>query len=331
LPYEGLSPRRASKLLGEPERYRFLLRRGMVSDDTEHSCMVLQALAEAGGDPDRFVRGFARRLRWWLLGLSAGVGLATLKATLKLCVGFCPEHSGVFSAGNGPAMRSAVLGAAVADDQKLALFVRASTRLTHTDPKAYYGAIAVAIAARMAAAGEPVNSERFASDLRQQLAKEPAQEFLELVERALTSAANGEATADFAATLGLGHGVSGYVYHTVPIAIHAWQRSPRDLSSALSSVIRCGGDTDTTAAIVGGIVGAAVGRRGIPAAWLDGLAEWPRSVAWMERLAESVSRTVEHGEPCRSPGLPVLPLLLRNLFFLVVVLAHAVRRLLPPY
>lgn len=69
LPYEGLSKRRASRLLGEPERHRFLAGRGMVSDDTEHTCMAAQALCAAPRDPDGFAREFARRLRWWLMGL----------------------------------------------------------------------------------------------------------------------------------------------------------------------------------------------------------------------------------------------------------------------
>jgi len=38
-------------------------------------------------------------------------------------------------------------------------------------------------------------------------------------------------------------------------------------------VIECGGDTDSTAAIVGGIVGSAVGKAGIPTEWLDDLLE----------------------------------------------------------
>ena len=41
--------------------------------------------------------------------LPAGVGLATARACLKLWLGFSPERSGIYSAGNGPAMRSAVL------------------------------------------------------------------------------------------------------------------------------------------------------------------------------------------------------------------------------
>ncbi len=50
LPYEGVSPQRAPKLLGPPERYRFCFGRGMISDDTEHTCMVAQSLIDAGGD-----------------------------------------------------------------------------------------------------------------------------------------------------------------------------------------------------------------------------------------------------------------------------------------
>lgn len=65
LPYEGVSPQRAPRLLGPPDRYRFLLGRGMISDDTEHTCMVAQSLIEARGDVDVFTKRFASRLRWW--------------------------------------------------------------------------------------------------------------------------------------------------------------------------------------------------------------------------------------------------------------------------
>ncbi|HIF05444.1 MAG TPA: ADP-ribosylglycohydrolase family protein [Gemmatimonadetes bacterium] len=48
LPYEGLSRGRAEKLLGPPDRHRFFFGRGMVSDDTEHTCMVAQSLIRSG-------------------------------------------------------------------------------------------------------------------------------------------------------------------------------------------------------------------------------------------------------------------------------------------
>ena len=56
LPYEGLSRRRGVRLLGTPDRHRFVFGHGMVSDDTEHSCMVAQALCASPTDADEFAR-----------------------------------------------------------------------------------------------------------------------------------------------------------------------------------------------------------------------------------------------------------------------------------
>jgi len=89
----------------------------MISDDTEHTLMVAQSLLKHPDDAAAFARSLAWRLRWWFLGLPAGVGLATARACLKLWLGFPPQRSGVHSAGNGPAMRSALLGAYFFDDQ----------------------------------------------------------------------------------------------------------------------------------------------------------------------------------------------------------------------
>jgi ADP-ribosylglycohydrolase len=331
LPYEGLSPRRAERLLGPPDRYRFLLGRGMVSDDTEHTCMVAQALMAAGDDVPRFSRELAWRLRLWLLGLPAGIGLATLKATLRLWLGFPPDRSGVFSAGNGPAMRSAVLGTAIDDLGLLRHFVTASTRLTHTDPKADDGAFAVALAARTASSGTRPDSGQFTAELRRWLNDATSAEFMVLVDRAVASAACHEPTEEFSASMGWGKGVSGYVYQTVPVVLQAWLSHPCDFRAAVTAVIRCGGDADTTAAIVGGIVGSAVGKEGIPTEWLDRLAEWPRTVTWMERLGEELASVHSAVTGRHPPRLAPVPLILRNLLFTSVVLCHAFRRLLPPY
>ena len=330
LPYEGLSRRRAARMFGEPDRYRFLPGRGMVSDDTEHACMAAQALIACGGDPAKFASLFARGLRWWILGAPAGVGLATLKATLKLWAGFSPSRSGIFSAGNGPAMRSAVIGAAIDDLSMLKQFVRESTRVTHTDPKAEYGALAVALAAHLAAKGDGVSGASFLSALSS-LVDPLADELLTLARQAVDSAERAEITTGFAASLGLERGVTGYVYHTVPVALHAWLRHPHDLRAAIIEVVRCGGDTDTTAAIVGGIVGAAVGKVGIPREWLDGLWEWPRTAAWMELLAGQLDSAMTTGRPARPARLPVYGIAPRNLLFLAIVLCHGCRRMLPPY
>ena len=50
----------------------------MISDDTEHTCLLAQSLIVSAGQTERFVSDFSWRLRFWLLGLPSGVGLATL-------------------------------------------------------------------------------------------------------------------------------------------------------------------------------------------------------------------------------------------------------------
>ncbi len=330
LPYEGLSPQRAERMLGAPDRYRLFLKFGMVSDDTEHSCMVAQALIVSGGDVTIFQRQLARRLRFWFLGLPAGIGLATLRSIIKLWVGFSPDNSGVFSAGNGPAMRVALLGAAMADEGKMREFVSASTRITHTDPKAEYGALAIALAAGISAREIDVSARDYLKRLTSLLPTD-ADEFLHLINQVSSSIEKGESTMVYAASIGQGKGVSGYVYQSVPVALHAWLSHPRDFRAAIIAAIECGGDTDTVAAMVGGIIGAGVGKEGIPEAWLEQLIEWPRSVLWMQSLGEKLHQSLVSDKNTASPRLPVTGTLLRNFLFLLIVLCHGFRRLLPPY
>lgn len=332
LPYEALSARRGRKLFGSPERHHFVFGHGMISDDTEHTCLVAQALLASGDDPDRFEESLAEALRYWLLGFPAGIGFATLRAILKLWVGFPPEKSGVFSAGNGPSMRSALLGLLYGDHpETMREFVRRSSRLTHSDPKAYFGALTVACATHLSASREEVRSDEFLQWVRECLVGEAAQEFLSHLERACESATRREPVSRFAEALGCPKGITGYTYHTVPCVIQTWLRFPTDFRSAMVEIIGAGGDTDTTGAILGGIVGARVGKVGIPEAWLSGILEWPYGVVWMERLGDALARMETDGEPVSRPRLSIPGLLLRNVFFWGVVWAHILRRMLPPY
>jgi ADP-ribosylglycohydrolase len=333
LPYEGLSKQRLKRIYPEIRGHQFLFRRGLASDDTEHTCLVTQALIVSGGEVRAFASSLSWRLRFWLLGLPAGIGVATLRALIKLWIGFPMRRSGVFSAGNAPAMRAAVLGVCYGDDlERLSMLVAAATRITHTDPKAEFGALAVALAAHLASTegGAGFTPERYCRELAILLGRE-GQELLELMQRMAASVAVGETTETFAAALGLERGVSGYVYHTVPVAVHASMRHSRDFRRAVLDVIRCGGDTDTLAAIAGGIVGAAVLESGIPVAWLSGMAEWPRTLRWMKQLGERVAEVCESGKAQKALWVSPIGLLMRNLVFMLVVLVHGLRRLLPPY
>lgn len=333
LPFEGMSRRRVRRLVRLPLGHQLVFGRGMTSDDTEHTCLAAQALLASHGDTQRFARSLGWRLRFWLLGLPAGVGKATAQATIKLWLGFPPTRSGVSSAGNGPAMRAAILGAyaALHETVDLKSLVAASTRITHTDDRAESGSLAIALAARYAC-GRDAASVR-AAEFAELLGRETTDaELLRRVGPALEVARSGGGIDELAEELGLQRGVSGFVHHTVPVALFCWFRWPGDFRAAVEAAVLAGGDTDSTAAIVGGLVGATTGEAGVPREWLDDIAEWPRTVAWMRALGRRLAAAAASPAATASPLALFWPgLIVRNIVFLAIVLLHGFRRLLPPY
>lgn len=144
----------------------------------------------------------------------------------------------------------------------------------------------------------------------------------------------GGAAREFVEALGLQEGVSGYINHTVPVALFCWLRYREDFRRAVEEAILLGGDTDTVGAIVGALSGAVHGEDGIPKELISGLCEWPRSVSWMRELAARLARQFpEAGEGERSGPVPLFwpGLWLRNLVFWGGVLRYGFRRLFPPY
>jgi ADP-ribosyl-[dinitrogen reductase] hydrolase len=112
---------------------------------------------------------------------------------------------------------------------------------------------------------------------------------------------------------------------------HSWLRHQHDYRGGILEIVRCGGDTDTTAAILGAIIGASVGKGGIPSDWLNSLWEWPRTVKWMELLGKRLADVSHLGIQHQPLPLAVYGLFARNLFLMIVVIVHGFRRLLPPY
>ena len=328
LPREGLSPLRASRLFPNPDRHALLFGRGLLSDDREHACMAAQALLTSGGDPDRFERALAVRLRSWTLALPAATGLATLRAGLKLCAGFGPRRSGVDSAGNGPMMRAPIIGAAVRDRSRIMPLVRISTRITHTDTRADDAALLVAIAAHMRANGESIAPSALSNSVNAVADRPLHTDILRCLDQVELAVLAGWSSPEFARQLGLDRGVSGFALQTLPIVLLAASRAGDNLRAGVLDVIACGGDTDSTAAIVGGIIGA--GGIESPDDWLRGIIEWPRTPEWIGRLGNLLdSPSVEPIE-----GIPTVPYpaaVARNAIFAAVVLTHGFRRLLPPY
>jgi len=322
-----MSPQRIRKFGIPPLSHRLLFRHGMISDDTEHACMVAQSLISSGTDPVRFASHLAWRMRWWVAALPAGIGLGTLRAMIKLWLGFNARHSGVFTAGNGPMMRSAIIGVVSGHDiDRMRELVTISTRITHTDPKADRAAFIVAWAAWLASQSTPITADQLNTELPGYI--ELDDELNTLIQEAIESAQRDETAMDFCQRTGMNKGVSGYCYTTLKVVLQVCLRHPQDFEQAMTEIVLCGGDTDTVAAIAGSIIGAGVGAEGIPEDWLNNISEWPRSIAWVNKLGTRLAQA-QHAE---KPPLVFYPFaLLRNLMFMLLVLAHGFRRLAPPY
>jgi ADP-ribosyl-[dinitrogen reductase] hydrolase len=325
LPSEGMSRRRIQRRWSGPLEQRFLFGRGMLSDDTEHSIFVSQALLECGHDVGRFQKSLARKLRWWIAALPAGVGLATARAILKLWLGFKPGKNGVFSAGNGPVMRAPIIGVFFADDVNRRMeFVRASTLLTHTDPKACEAAMMAADCAAFAVRGE--TDENVIFDRIREIAKAP--EWAVALDQIQEAVANRKSVKDFAGDMGFGQGVSGYAVHTMIMVLFIWLRHRGDFRTMICEAIECGGDTDSVAAIVGGIAGAETLE--FDPRWTGRICDYPHSMDYLIRLGNALGQSTS-GHAGVSSALFNPLILPRNVIFLTVVLFHGFRRLFPPY
>ena len=330
LPAENLSPERIQKLWHGDWRMRFLFGRGMISDDTEHTLFVAQALLTEPEDASKFQRALARRLKWWFAALPGGVGLATAKACLRMWVGFPITKCAVASAGSGPAMRSAIIGAYFAHDaQRRRAFTLASSRLTHRSWQAETAALAIAEAAALAIRKSETPEPFELIELLRPLSSE--EEWQTWLSRINSGLAAGTTVAEFACQAGLPNGITGYSLHVAPIALYSWMRHPGDFNTALTVALNCGGDTDTVGAVLGGIAGSTLGLEGIPQKWSANLADWPRTKAFMLSVAERLAEQSVFGKtlgPVRYFWPGIIP---RNLLFIAVVLLHGFRRLLPPW
>gem|GEM_PF-497875 len=293
LPYEGLSPKKIRRLVRGSLRQRFVFGRGMISDDTEHSLMVASALIEAKFEPAEFSRRFGRSLRAWMLAIPAGVGGATARAICRLLVGMSAERSGVFSAGNGPVMRSAIIGCMLSEEAVLRReIVARSTRITHTDPKAFYSALAIAeIAARLASRQWTVRPELHAlKDVLFAVSDDP--EWRTLMTDTLKVCSGEHSFQDMVSAMNC-TGISGYAYHTTPAVIAAWYLHWGDFRGTIRRLVLAGGDTDSTAAIAGALAGITVGPD-VPDDWRGRIFLWP----WRD----SDVRAIANAQPYREPG-----------------------------
>jgi ADP-ribosylglycohydrolase len=217
----------------EIDRYRLLGKTGYVSDDTEQAALVAQSLARHPDDVTRCVAAFRRSLLAWFLRLPWGIGLGTLKACLRIGLGF--RESGVRSAGNGAAMRAAIIGAFFFDDAtRRREWGDALARVTHIDRRAVDGARYVA---ELAAHAVMPGRERSLDGLVEaalEVVSDPT--VRTAVEHARRLAKEGVGIEVAARELG----TTGFVNHTLGITTFCFLRFGASSEVAVVSAIRAG-------------------------------------------------------------------------------------------
>jgi ADP-ribosylglycohydrolase len=321
LPLEGLSARAIARRFTPADRYQLLGRTGFVSDDTEQSALVAQAIAAHPSDVEAAVRRFRRSLLGWFLRLPWGIGLATLRACARIALGL--KRSGVQSAGNGAAMRAAVVGVAFAERPELRRrFSDALARVTHLDPRAVEGARFVAEVAALASRA-PVES----APLPLVIAALSAVENAELAAALRAAIALAERSAEVSEAAAALH-TTGFVLHTVPFAAFCFARFGEAPLRMLQQTYSAGGDTDSIGAIAGAWAGALKGSTAFPPELLANLSGGPFGPRHLRALAADLEAALSSGRQPLSRYSPTLALL-RNLALYPVVLAHGFRRLLP--
>lgn len=312
LPFEGLSQRRVSRWFRGCDRFRLVGRTGFVSDDTEQTVLAAQALLAAGEDDDLCVQRFRRSMIGWFARLPFGIGWATLRACLRMLLGF--QETGVRSAGNGAAMRAGGIGVILSEDavrrRKLG---RAMAMLTHIDERAVDGALYVSELNALCASSEAGDRASLVSLARGVVRDH---EVIAAIDRAVGVSAQPLPTA--VAQLGN----TGFVIHTVGICTYCFLRFGDDPLTGITACIQAGGDTDSHAAIVGGWLGALYGAASLPASLVQQLQGGPFGASHLERLAAAVAA----GGPPPSWSWPLA--FARNLMLYPVVLAHGFSRLL---
>lgn len=230
-------------------------KRGQYSDDTQMSLCLAKALIREGGFRVETVA--AAYLDWYRSGEARGMGGSIRKALEAMDRGTPIDQCGQKGAkGNGTAMRALPLGLWYWRDlNRIAEVAELDARLTHDRDEAVDGSYAVAMLGAILANGQkpregraPIPA-RLVDGVRMGLPKGTA-----LMGNALARAVEVSQKADKTAALAeLAAELEGGVVETVGTAL-AVVLMATSYREAVELSIRAGGDTDTRAAIAGGLV-----------------------------------------------------------------------------
>lgn len=197
------------------------------------------------------------------------------------------------TAGNGSLMRTAPVGLAFLDDEKaLVKSARAISELTHYDPEAGDACVLWCTAIRHAVLTGEMDVRIGLGHLDDERRKLWAWR-LDEAEKSEPAAFAGKNGWVVAALQGAW---SAIVNMPVPAEDPASEVFRVDhLRLALEAAVRGGGDTDTVAAIAGGLLGAAYGASAVPSHWRLVLQGWPGLTT--RGLVQLATKIVDKGYP----------------------------------
>lgn len=229
------------------------LKPGQYSDDTQMSLMVAESLIENHAfNPDDLAE---RYVDWIVSGRARGYGKTTLLAVQNLVNGKHWSESGIAgSYGNGTAMRAAPFGIYFRNDlQSLISICKMDSSITHASDEAEAGSIAIGVAAYYAVNRE---TEGLLDELWRILPDSKVKSTIYSLDSLIDSP---YITPEQALRV---IGTKADVRQTVPAALYCFLKFD-NYHDAVLAAIKAGGDTDTTAAIVGALFGAKFGMKGI--------------------------------------------------------------------
>lgn len=237
-------------------------------DDLALALILAEELLEVEVD----LRRLARRWAEWAERDGRGIGVWTRTALRHLSLHDSPPASTGGQAGNGTVSRC--LPVALRTHSQPANLVSGTyhtAALTHPDERCAWGAVAVNVATACLLQGR----RDFIPDVLEVLRNNAAPDELLAAVRRVPLERREE--------LPVTGPSAGYVVHCVEISLWFAHHEP-NLERGLIWLVNAGGDTDTNAAVAGGLMGARDGEAAIPARWIDALPDPDRIRELARRL-----------------------------------------------
>jgi ADP-ribosylglycohydrolase len=233
--------------------------------------LVISYVGRQGFDPADYGERIAAI---FVEGRIVARGRTTEAAALRLVQGVPWHEAGAPppAAGNGSAMRAGPVGVLYSHDAlRLKQVAVDQGRITHADPRAVAGSVAIAAGVALAVSSSTIDAALFVAALADEVAAidDSFTYALRCLPGWLTLSPDVAAVEIGKAGLATDEaptwpGISPFVTPSVLWALYSFLRSPDDYWETILTAIGVGGDVDTTAAMAGAIAGAHLGPVAIP-------------------------------------------------------------------